>query len=541
MMETLARPLARPAGQLASRVPAAPRPVSWPWLRSRYFLLVLFSLGLPFICLAGRPLYGDVWWVLANARALVQQGSLLTADPLSFAPHTPSYVDAQWLAQLTYYGAYQLLGLAGVSTLNGVTVMLAFAILLHLGWQRTGQVWAPCAAGLVGVFIAMPFMHPRAQTLSLVVFAAAAWLLAAQRLSLPRLLALGAVEAAWANMHGSFFLGPLLTLTLAAGEVIEAVADRRWRSLLRSPRVHFLAAAFTVQLVGSLLNPYGADLYAYAVRMSGDPMLRKYVTEWAPTSAGDWLEAGFFVAAALEVAVVAVARRRLMGDLLVLGLFAVLALGAVRNVPWWALISPPFLAPYLAQVQLPAWLARAGRACVPRRENVRTNLVRAGVLGLVAVSALPWSRAGNPLLGVEQRTHVDNIYPVNAVEFLRSHDFGSRIFEQQPWGAYLDWALWPKYQPMVDSAIEVHPKEVWLDVLALNQGRASWEQLLDRYDVDVLLLSKEDQQPLIEAASRSPRWQRVYDDEMAEIYIRAGTAAELTPTSVDLRGSWSRG
>src|SRR5207244_123886 len=64
----------------------------------RHFTLVLLTLSLPFICLAGRPLFGDVWWVMANGQALFDQGQLLQADPFTFAPHTSTYFDVQWLA-----------------------------------------------------------------------------------------------------------------------------------------------------------------------------------------------------------------------------------------------------------------------------------------------------------------------------------------------------------------------------------------------------------------------------------------------------------
>jgi hypothetical protein len=210
-----------------------------------------------------------------------------------------------------------------------------------------------------------------------------------------------------------------------------------------------------------------------------------------------------------------------MRDLLLLVLFAALGLQANRNIPWWALASGPILAQYLSSVRFPAWLSPLGRALTPRREAVRGNLVRAGLIGLIVVAAMPGSRAANPLLPASYRGLVSPLYPLPAFEFLAQHPYGGHIFAHHPWGSYIDWALWPTSRAMIDPAIELHPASVWEDALALNAGNVFWQELLDRYGVDVLLLSKDNQAPLIQAVEHSPRWQQVYDDPDAVIYVPA--------------------
>jgi hypothetical protein len=145
-------------------------------------------------------------------------------------------------------------------------------------------------------------------------------------------------------------------------------------------------------------------------------------------------------------------------------------------------------------------------------------------MGLVLVGALPWARAVNPWLAPDQRTMTAADYPEAATSFLVSHRYGQHVFNDHPWGSYLDWQAWPRYQPMIDPAIEIHPADAWLDILTLAQGHASWEELADRYGVDVLLLRRGGENLLIDAANRSPRWQAVYHDDLAVIYIRSAQA-----------------
>lgn len=494
----------------------------WPLLASRYFTLVVLTLALPFICLAGRPLFGDVWWVIASGRELVQQGQLLQADPFTFAPHTAAYFDAQWLAQFLYFCSYRLLGLGGVSLFNATAVSVTFGILLALAWERTRNMAAATVSVLLAELTALWFLHPRAQTLSFTTFAATWWLLSRRRLQLHTLLALGTVQAVWANLHGSFFLGPVLTILLLGGEVSEAALQGQLRSVLRNGRVRLLLLALAAQAVGTLVTPYGPGIYTYVLKLSVDPTIRDHIAEWVPTTAADFPGAEFFASVALTLAIIGLARSRVaMKDLLMLGLFAVLGVQAYRNIPWWALVNAPILVVYLARLQLPTRLAGIARYFVTSKRPLRGNLIRAALLGFVLIGALPWAKAANPWLSDEQRGMVSGEYPEAAAAYLASHSYGPHVFADHAWSSYLDWRTWPAYQPMMDPSIEVHPAYVWNDIMTLNQGHVSWEELADRYGVDVLLLRPETQPLLISAAERSPRWQAVYRDNQSVIFVRS--------------------
>ena len=55
--------------------------------------------------LAGFELVGDSWLTLVSGREVVQQG-LPQHDQLMAMSHGVRWVDQQWLAHLTYYGAW---------------------------------------------------------------------------------------------------------------------------------------------------------------------------------------------------------------------------------------------------------------------------------------------------------------------------------------------------------------------------------------------------------------------------------------------------
>jgi hypothetical protein len=497
------------------------------WLTSPAATLVLLTLAFPFAALASRPLFGDVFWMLAYGRYMLETGALPIADPFSFAPQSDMYFHVQWLAHVAMATVERWGGAEGVMFFNAVVVTATFGILLHLAFERSRSIIAAAIATLLAEVTAFWFLYPRAQTMAMLTFAATWWLLERKRVGPHTLIALVVVEAVWANMHGSFFLGPLLAGLMLAGLLIESVLNGTWRTLARDHRARFLVIAMGAQLVATLVNPYGPSLYLYLSNMSSDPIVRGLVTEWLPTSVAKAEGAIFFTALVMTLVVFGLAGWRLaISDLLILGVFGVLGITASRNVPWWALVVAPILAISLTRAALPKPVSELVRALAPRGGRGRATFIRLALIGMIVVSSVPWARAHQVWLPAELRVAVSDAYPKGAATYMESHNLGSRVFNTQYWGAYIDWRLWPRYQPILDAFIEMHPVEVWRDARLITDGHVRWEELLDKYAVDTLLLEdvvESDQ--LIQAIDRSPRWLRVYKDDVAVIYVRTEPSA----------------
>jgi hypothetical protein len=110
--------------------------------------------------------------------------------------------------------------------------------------------------------------------------------------------------------------------------------------------------------------------------------------------------------------------------------------------------------------------------------------------------------------------------PSQASDFLARLPVGSRLYAYQPWSGYLAWRLWPAQQPMVDVRFEVHPPAVWDDFVAVSLARTDWESILDRYQVDYLVLHAGEQSRLVGLAEATSRWARIYEDQAAIILSR---------------------
>jgi hypothetical protein len=83
--------------------------------------------------------------------------------------------------------------------------------------------------------------------------------------------------------------------------------------------------------------------------------------------------------------------------------------------------------------------------------------------------------------------------------------------------------LWPKYRVFIDGRFQVYGEEVLLDYLTISRAAARWEELLNRYAVDVVICSKSSHLRLIEALRLAEaRWARVFQDDMTVIFRKVG-------------------
>jgi hypothetical protein len=142
-------------------------------------------------------------------------------------------------------------------------------------------------------------------------------------------------------------------------------------------------------------------------------------------------------------------------------------------------------------------------------------MVAAVVLGLVVT--LPWWRSSgsggaSPPLLVEAP---DDLVAAAAL----ATDPGDHLWVDQVWGSWFEYRL-PDRLMFVDSRIELFPRSVWSDYLDAANGRAGWQDILDRWDVEVAVLSAEQSGELLERMARDDGWRRALSTDDGSVYVR---------------------
>ena len=433
--------------------------------------------------------------VKAGALTL-QSGDLLRTDPFTFTRGGLRWVNQQWGAQLIFAGAHRLLGWLGVAMTVAAAVGAGFGF-LYASCRRAGALPRTAAVlTLSGLLVATGPPAPRPQALAVPLFTGT-WLLLARRDRWVWLVPV--LTLAWANIHGSFVLAPLLVMFALGEDLFERRPAARTSLLLLAT------------VAATVVTPFGPSVWSYAVEISSNETIRNWVAEWrAPTPLS--LSGGPFWVSGVVVLVMAVRRRRSVRPIDIARLVVFFALGvpAIRGTLWWALAAPPVVSGWFrAPDQHPG---ESGQ----RRIDPLKVTAAACIVGLLPIALL--LRGGiDPVTGTTQRLAADA--PEVLVDATRAAlPDGSRLLVYQPFASWFEYSL-PEDPVMVDSRIELFPDGVWRDYDRAIAGVDGWERILDDHRIEGIVLPPE--AVLREELSEAHGWRRVVDGPAGSVFVRS--------------------
>jgi hypothetical protein len=381
-------------------------------------------------------------------------------------------------------------------------VGLAFAF-VYLACRAAGAParWASLltlASFAVGAFS----LTLRPQLLGVVLFAASLWVVVGRRRHPERLWILPLFTVGWVNVHGSFFMAPLL-----AG--LAWLQDRHDRE----PVARRTLLVGIGSVAAATLNPLGLRVWEYAAGISTNELISSLVSEWQPPSIRRPEDVVFFLSV-LGVGLV-LARRTRPASLPLLtwvGVFFLIALTATRNTLWWGLAVAPVVGGLLAE--------RRPRVRSELPANLLNTAIAAALVLFFAayLTSFAISLQGGPLRSDEELV-ADAPRGVTTA-LLRVLEPGDRIFNGQRWGSWFEFAL-PDNPVFVDSRIELFPESVWREYLAVSAGRQGWQGLLDRRRVAAIAAHPEQQARLIPLLRDDPGWSLVYEGDDGLVFLPA--------------------
>jgi hypothetical protein len=433
-------------------------------------LWLLLAVALPVLGSLVTPLSTvDLAYHVRVGEEILDTGRIPATDDLTFTAAGRPWTDQQWLAQLVLGTLHRFAGWEGLAVLRAILVGLVFGLLAFaaraIGVDRRTAAWLSLAAFVVAVAT----LALRPQLLAMVLFALALALVAVRRDRPVLLWLLPFIAAVWANVHGSFVLAPSLAIVTWLSDLLERDRPARHSGLVAG-----------ATLAATLVTPFGFGVWGYAVGLTTNPLVTSRITEWQPTSLRTFTGLGFFVSAGLVA--LYVARRPARTPWVVLGwlgLLFVLGAYAERGVAWWPLGAVVTMAGLIAQDRLGVGL----RQVDDDRPRLANGLI-AVALAVVAVGLLPWWRAPDPLTG--RRDLLEEAPSLTLA--VREHTTpGDRLFVPQRWGSWFEWAT-PDRPVFVDSRVELFPVEVWDDATSIAVGLVGWQEVLDRWQVDAVVV-----------------------------------------------------
>lgn len=448
------------------------------------------AVALPVLAALAAPMSTvDLTYHLRAGDEILRTGAVPTVDTWSYTAAGQPWVDQQWGAQLLLAITERIGGWTGLVLLRAaITGLIVWAI---RGVARERGV-DPRIAALLAVaafVVAAPSMALRPQLFGMVCFALALLLVARRQRHPRRLWLVPVLVAVWANLHGSFVLGPLL--------VGLAWLDDRFERRPGAGQVLLVAVASTF---AACLTPSGPWVWVYAIGLSMNPEVTARITEWQPTSLRDATGLLFYGSA---LAVTAVIARRGQSvswpSLLWLGVFFLIGAYAQRGVAWWPPVAVLIVAGLLPSRAAPP---------IERTGLRRINLAIAVACIAVAVGLLPaWrpvDRATRVPVGVLRDAPAGIAAALSELA-----GPGERVFNPQRWGSWLGYAV-PDIRIAIDSRIELYSPAVWTEYEQILAGLDGWEARLR--DQAVRLVVADRSQTAFVGRLKGRGWRVVYED-----------------------------
>lgn len=421
----------------------------------------------------------DVFWHLKVGEWIVQNRAVPRVDVYSWSAYGQPWTAHEWLWEALMHLLYSALGLPGLWLLVFVSAA-ACGLLVRAGLLARGAGSAAASvAGAVAPFLLASWLKPWPQAGVYALFSAYLYFALRRRWGGREALGAFLLAALWANVHASACMLPLLLLAESAG--LKLLEGRAERGLLLAS----VAAA-----LGTLANPHGAGLWAYAVReglLSHE--YRRYIAEWMPFYFGSSdLAASFFACAAVVLCAAAQGKWR--------------SIEFARAAGFWvlALISRIYM-PYAA-------LSTAALFGVLR---LRFGERFPGVLAALALAAAAVSLVVRGVPADLDRI-AEKSYPVQAVEVVKEKGY-SRVFNDYGWGGFLIFKGVPVY---IDGRADLYKhKDIFEGYMKLPETEGVSRYISDT-GTDAALVIKNSL--LDHALGESSRWKCVYRDGVAAIY-----------------------
>jgi hypothetical protein len=455
----------------------------------------------------------DTFWHLRAGEWILEHGEILREDPFSLTRYGEDWRYPGWLAQVLMISAFRILGFPGLNLFTTGFVLLG----LFFVWQVIeGQDFVRVSILLLAAITSAVYWSARPHIMTFALTGLFLWVLQDYRSGKRnKLWILPIGMALWGNLHGGFASGFILILCYLLGEILEALSQlmqgeikigdafRKHQSAILSYTGIGLICAVSLSL-----NPHGPSMILYPFRTVGIESLQNYIQEWQSPNFHEPQVYPYLLSILLLLLVFTASKKRVSAHEYVLtAVFLVLSLTAARNIALFALVTAPVLSKHLSS-SLEPWTKKMRGSdeldpIIARRINLILFFVCALAVGV---------KIAIPLRPAVNQAAIREMFPQEAVEFIKSTEPEGPLFNTYNWGAYILWELYPDYPSYVDGRTDLFNDEILSSYLSAWRGAPEWQEVFSRWGIKLVFV--ETDAPLRHQLEMNG-WETLYEDEKA--------------------------
>ncbi len=452
----------------------------------------------------------DTGWHIRTGEAILLKHALPHTDPYSFSREGAPWLDWEWASDVATGGAHSALGLSGVALLFAASIAACSWLWIRLTWQVGGDFLIACV--LAAPMLSTASLHWLARPHIFGWVLLLIWMIWMERgKGAAAAVAIGAV---WANVHGSFFVAPVVALLYAAGCALNTLlwpSDIGRRS---TPRWYVKAAIlFTI---GTLFNPYGIGLHRHVAAYLADTELLARIGEFQSfnfhVAGAGWIL--LTIGTAGLGAVLALGNRRIE-HFLISAFFIAAALRSARALPLVALCVLP-----IANANLAAALRKVDGVAPWLRRRIQNGLDYSGRLRDLDRGLAGWAVAPIVLLAFlflassAEAGFPSDQFPVASVDAVSKLPAQARLLAPDKFAGYLIYQFNGERKVFFDGRSDFYGAPFMKEYVRLVEVRPGWRETVARYRFTHALLPNDYS---MVAALETDGWTLMHKDATATL------------------------
>jgi len=491
--------------------------------------------------IAHRAIFGlDVWLHLKTGEFILQNGIIPTHDIFSFTVQGKPWIDHSWVFQVFSYLAYNNWGAQGLISLQCYVLSLSFLILFLMGYKKIKSYIEVAIFVFIVAFASVGRFNIRPDIFSMLFFALFLFLLRFH-INGKRIYSLIPLQVLWVNIHGYFFLGPLLMIFFIGAEFFRRRINFlpwKWKEgfALSDPIYNRLKKVFLLVTLVCLLNPAGlrGALYPFSVfkdvLLGENQIFFQHIQELKPT-----FQLGsrfYFIVVIFSFALLAVNFKRLKLIEVILTVFFFLFALRLRNVAFFAFVGYMIIISYI----VPTLKKITGNVTIRFKPSARENsyfLLRYALaillilwLGLrikkVLYASYYYDFDNKKFASIRSDDIQEKRYPKGAVDFVLANNIRANMLNDFNSGAYLIGRAYPEIKVFIDGRTELYGAEFFKQYKdALEGDLRAFEDIIEKYDIAVILFSfKSANSKITDYIYKDPQWKLVFFDETGIVFLK---------------------
>lgn len=468
----------------------------------------------------------DIWWHLKTGETILELRRIPITDIFSFSVIGREWLNMSWGFEVLLYLLYSFTGTAGVLGYKFVTGMTCY-LLSTLPFRKNNyKIWILITfIPFCSLFYLRSFARP--ELLSYVFFAILTALLLSKKDSFfykKNITLILLLQLFWANLHGLYILGPILTGVFAVSVLLEKSLLKRkipeWSTLFyytRLPILQFIISGVTPHGLKGLVYPL--ELFS---RLSGQYSVFDNIQEFRPLWSVDlsWQTSLSLMAMILfgMASVFFMAKRKYYSRACLLALALAFFVSAYRNMPFGLILC--------------LGLSSEAAGIIVREGKWKKVLVSLGVVLLCFNAIVLISKVSD----LKRNGFIAVQAPYKkACAFLKQQQIKGRFLNYSiGTGGAMIYDLWPDIKVFADGRLEVYDHEFLEQYIEMIRNPRLFDDIVDKYDIGGIFIDytrrykfidislQQAYERMIFRLYKSDQWRMVYFDETTVLFFRKG-------------------